>query len=67
MAMPNGKFHTLRKISKLMLITPKAAAIHSTTSSVLLSITICQRRLPRAGIEADQHAPGMLDHRAFYQ
>jgi hypothetical protein len=40
MAMPKGKFHTLRKISRPMLITPSVAAIHSTTSSVSLSKTI---------------------------
>src|SRR5436190_7555395 len=64
MAMPNGKFHTLRKISRPMLITPSAAAIHSMISSVSPSRTICQRRLPLPGIEADQHAPCVLDHRA---
>src|SRR5688572_21426263 len=67
MAMPNGKFHTLRKISRLMLITPRAAATHSMISSVSPSRNIFQRRLPCAGVEADQHAPRVLHYRASYQ
>src|SRR5690606_8792403 len=67
MAMPNGQFHTLRKISSAMLITPSVAAIHSTISSVSLSRPIRQHRPPSAGIEADQHAPCVLDDRPLDQ